>query len=872
MPATSKTKKKQKKSKKIKPALRQAKKKAIKRTTTKKVAKIFNIKKTISLPAVSEINDTKPAISFPEPVTKEIEQINNYIKKQNTRLSPHVLDLKKFQTEKEINKLKEDQDAQIITTEIYNKLSEKTYSLKQGLKNLYQNAIANLQELKPKIKIKAPKITEPKAIKAKHKIKLPKINWPTFDWHLPKLPRIEVHFFNLVIPHNWAKSIISFIFLCLILALPFNLYNYYQGLKGKKNDVLQQASQALLHLTLSQKAASAQDLYYTQLELQEASNNFNQAQKELDNVNIIVKGILKLLPEFNKQYVTATKLIEIGEKLSQSAVTLTQTYDKLNLDESIQALNLTDKLSVLKNGLNLILPDLKDVNAALQDVYIEEIPDQYKADFQKLQFSIPLLEKNISMIVSSADLISDMLGKDSKKRYLILFQNNNELRPTGGFIGSYALLDIDKGNIEKITIPGGGPYDLKAGLKVSIESPEPLHIMNARWEFQDANWFADLPLSAEKIMYFYEKSGGPTVDGLIFINATFFEKLLEKIGPIELPEYNKVITSQNFFEEIQKSVELDYDKTQNKPKQIIADLTPKIIDRLLQSDKKQFTEILNLFLASLNEKELQLFFNNFSLEKSILNNNWGGQLKETDLDYLNIVSTNIAGEKTDAKIEQTAKLEVNIQKDGSIINTLSITKTHLGNEGEKFYGVPNLDYIRIFTPKGSELLSATGFEKMPSELFTLLDPEIYQKDPDIAYLEMSRKIDQETQTETFTESNKTVFANWIKVEPGQTKTVTLRYKLPFNLNLAKINPEYNYLDLIKQKLNLINDDDSLQKYSLLIQKQSGKRNFKLSIKIIFPEIFNYQIIYPNDLNRVNNIFNFANALNSDKLLAIIFQR
>jgi uncharacterized protein DUF4012 len=813
-----------------------------KKKVIKKIAKSLVRKKT-----------TKTSLIFYscKPASKK-----NLVKTQKIHVSPYVLDLKKVETEKNINVHDENSFAQIISNELLQKIGkEKTNIQDRSLK---------------KFKVQVPNIKLPRLNLSLPKINLPEIHIPQLNVPKLKLPEIKIGKFNFS-PY-WQKAFLTFAIFSLIFILPFAAYDYYLGLEGRKNNVLAKTTEAIKHLTTFQKAASAQDLYYAQYELEQASSNFNQAKNELDNISILTKTIIKIIPQANKQYSTAQSLISVGEKLSKSGAVLTQALENLDLNSSIDSLDLTNKLIYLKDSLNLILPDIKQANIDLHNIYLEEIPQEYHDKVVIMQNLLPLLEKNVESFVDTSDLFLNLLGNESKKRYLLLFQNNSEIRPTGGFIGSFALIDIDQGNIEKIDIPGGGPYDMKAGLKVSIESPQPLHLINHRWELQDSNWFADLPASAEKIIWFYEKSGGPTVDGLILVNATFLESILSITGPIEMPEYNKTITQSNFFKEIQKNVELEYDKEENKPKQIIADLTPKIIDSLLKSGKDDFIKMFEVLIAALNEKEIQFYFTNYSLEKLVLKNNWGGQLINTDQDYLNIVSTNIAGEKTDAKIEQDAKLNVDISPDGTIINTLTINKSHLGQKGEQFYGVPNLDYLRIYVPKGSSLLEAQGFDTIPKELFMILNPEIYQKDPEIAFIEMTKKIHPESQTEIFTETDKTVFANWLRVEPGESKKVVLKYQLPFKLNMEKKDKSTNYLSLIKNELKLDNLNDDYEKYSLVWQKQSGKKKYNISLNINLPDLLSHQFIYPEDLKQSNNVFDFQGILNTDKFFAIVYNQ
>ncbi len=805
------------------------------------------------------------------------QKTDSFIKKTKTHLSPHVLDLKQLTIQQQNNNQVNNTFAQTVGDDFYSLLSRKKQTLSKSFTSKVTTSSEKINSFKSKLKFPAKKeVATHKTIKIKKsyhlpKFNLPKINLPEINFEIPKIRLPEIKIGRLNLTSYWQKALLSFIIFSFVFVLPFATYDHYLKLEGKKNLVLQKTADAILHLTTSQKAASAQDLYYTKFELEQASINFSLAKSELEDIGILTKALIKLVPQTKKQYTTAQNLISIGEKLSTSAAIITQALNDLNIDDtSIESLNLTDKLAVLKTNLNLILPDIKKANEELKNIHLEVIPQEYHSKIKTIQTALPLLETNIENFINSSDLLLNLLGEESKKRYLLLFQNNHEIRPTGGFIGSFALVDIDQGNLKKINILGGGPYDLKAGLEVSIESPRPLHLINPRWEFQDANWFANLPTSAEKLIWFYEKSGGPTVDGIIFINASFLEKILKITGPIEMPEYNKTITATNFYLEIQKNVELEYNKSENKPKQIIADLTPRIINALLSSGKKDLVNMLNNLIVGLNEKEIQMYFTNYSLEKLVLKNSWGGQIKNTDRDYLNIISTNIAGEKTDAVIKQSAELTVDIQPNGSIINTLNITKQHTGIDGQIFYGVPNLDYLRIYVPKGSKLIEASGFERLPSELFEILHPEIYQKDPDIAFIEMSREIIPENNTEIYNINDKTVFANWFKVNPGETNTVTIRYELPFQLSLDHPNDQ-NYLNLLSDKLSFDKNDENIEKYSLIWQKQSGRNNFAIDLNIIFPENKDFQLIHPNNFSGENGNFKLKDILNTDKIFALVFK-
>jgi hypothetical protein len=871
-------KKKQKKIK-TKRTLRPSKKKQLlkhqKPTRAKVQTKtVFRSSKQPVLAVITKSEIKVPASNQTPATTFAKSEIKTpVIKVQNTKLSRHVLDLKKpLKAGANLPKGTEDKIYQQVISEFQNQkkgILKRVKRIKEAFIFAKRKPASASKKHKILIAETEPFINsiEPETfIEPKLPAKLREIGsaWPVLRQGEPKPERF-------IFPVHWSKALLAFIVVCFIVVAPFTAFSYYKKLEGKKTAVLEQAGEALLHLAVSQKAAVAQDLPNTEIQLEQSAANFNQAKSELDEINIMVKGLIALIPETNKQFSTADNLMSVGEKLSASAAILTDALEQLKINKSLTGLNLTSNLTILKNHLNLVLPDLQQATKDLRDISIAELPVNYQNQARLLQTNLPLLVKSLEYFNSASDLLLKVLGSDSQKRYLVLFQNNNELRPTGGFIGSYALVDIDRGNVTKINVPGGGPYDLKAGLKAAIESPLPLHVVNDRWEFQDANWFADLPTSAEKLSYLFEKSGGPTVDGIIFVNATLIQQLLAVTGSIDLPDYQLQINQNNFINALQTEVEINYDKEANLPKQIIADLTPLLINKLLHSDNQQIITLLNMFLTALNQKEIQFYFSDFALENFVNQNNWGGKLQNTDSDYLNIVTTNIAGEKTDAKIEQSAILKVEVQPDGSIINNLTITKTHTGLAGEPFYGVPNLDYLRIYVPKGSELLQAAGFYSVPPEFFIVPNHDAYTKDPDLSLIEVTKNIDPVSGTEILSEENKTVFANWVMVEPGKTLTVTISYKLPFKLNInAPANK--NLWQTIKSNLGLEpNFNPNAQSYSLIWQKQSGKRNFNIHVALTLPKALNYLTIYPNFIQKDSQTFSYTAELDSDKLLGIVFK-
>jgi len=490
------------------------------------------------------------------------------------------------------------------------------------------------------------------------------------------------------------------------------------------------------------------------------------------------------------------------------------------------------------------------------------LPEDKREQFNKVVSYLSVLNTDLKEISSLSDSLYDILGKENRRRYLFIFQNNNEIRPTGGFIGSFALVDIDRGEIKSIELPGGGSYSVQGQLLENVVSPEPLHLVNAKWEMQDANWFPDFPTSAEKIKWFYEKSGGPTIDGVIAMNASFIPNLLEITKPIDLPQYGKTLSASNFIEETQKAVEFEYDKAENKPKQILADLAPELLKRIFSAEGEELLAVSQVFKTGLDEKDIQLYFTNEGVQNKFSEYNWTGELKDSSKDYLQVVNANIRGYKTDAFIKQNVNLISDVSANGEITNTVTITREHTGKESDVFGRQSNIDYLRIYVPFGSTLISAQGFSEIPTEAFEIAD-DTWKPDELLNKVQGTKTVDADSKTSINTEFNKTVFGNWIQTDPGEKQTVILKYKLPFTI--AKETVQKKWYEIYKAA------ESSKPFYSLFLQKQSGVENTTYTATINFPENLKVSWKYPEITELTNNSVQLTSNNKKDILAAFILE-
>lgn len=610
---------------------------------------------------------------------------------------------------------------------------------------------------------------------------------------------------------SWRPRLLSFSAICLVIVIPIFIFNFYEKAAVAKGKVLGISSTALDYL---QKAGDLQGdnaLVQAGQDFSLASDQFKSAKNELDQVGGLVLGAAKLIPG---KVQSADALLNAGRNISEAGVQLTELAKNLE-DFQVNPLDtdqssLTDLLVQIKVGLT---PVIDNVNAAinnLQKVRSQDLPETYQVQFAQVQNQLPEIKENVNNFFSLSDVLLSILGVQAPKRYLFIFQNNREIRPTGGFIGSVALMDINKGKIEKLDVPGGGVYDLAGQLKEKIIAPKPLWLVNPYWNIQDSNWFPDFPTSAQKIMWFYERTGGTTVDGVISMTPDLIERLLAVVGPIDMQAaYGVTIDQNNFVREAQRWAEVTYDREENKPKKLIGDMLPLLLGKVFQVKSDSLLKILQAFSGSLADKSFLLYFSDATIQKAIQSYGWDGSILSADKDYLYVVDTNIGGGKTDQVIDQLIEHHAEIKKDGSVLVTVTVTRSHQGNPLDLWEKVTNVSYLRIYVPQGSQLISTDGFSEVLPNRYQIPDKDA-MVDQDLVRIEGDSIIDEKSDTRISNEFGKTVFGNWLSVDAGKVGKVTVTYLLPFKLDIN---------GLLKQT----------DAYSLLVQRQPGlKNNFLIS--------------------------------------------
>lgn len=403
------------------------------------------------------------------------------------------------------------------------------------------------------------------------------------------------------------------------------------------------------------------------------------------------------------------------------------------------------------------------------------------ANLKPLVNIAPVGDERRSEIGVLMDIYSQMSGTNSEKNILVLFQNDLELRPGGGFIGAFGVIKVKNGKIADIQVFDTGNFD--KNIPNTETPPAPLADIlgtsrQAGWKMRDSNWSPDFRVNAEKAEYFYHLGGGKeNIDGVIAINTLVLNSILEITGPVKIEGYPGEYRDENAILQLEYQVEKGYAEQGIEKagrKNIMGELADVLAQKTQNLSLSEQLVLAKNMENHLKQKDIQLYWADENLQKEIENIGWGGRVKDFSGDYLMAVDANLLSLKSDYCIKRKMDYSVDLSGDMSQV-VLNITYNHTCR-AKDWMTADYRDWLRVYAPKDSYLEEASG------------------QNGDVQYSE---------------ELGKKVFGMRVDVPVGETKTIMLKYKLP---QAVKNN-----------------------NYRLLVQKQSGAGEIPFEISVKKPD-------------------------------------
>lgn len=447
--------------------------------------------------------------------------------------------------------------------------------------------------------------------------------------------------------------------------------------------------------------------------------------------------------------------------------------------------------------MDKIEPDLLKARKEVEGIDTGKYPEKLgsrilRANLEAAKDFIVGADVALTQNRDALEIAPSALGSDSPKNYLLLFQNDKELRATGGFLTAFAFLHLDKGHLTSTTSDDIYRLDEQL-LKVCqnkvcpLTPPAPIvrYLPEAdgkprtAWSMRDSNLSPDLPTSMQEFEKMYSYLGsGIKFDGIITIDTQVVEGLMQVTGPVDVfgttysAETDKRCNCSGVIYQLEHYAEIAA-KGENDRKAILGTLMQEILAKSLGAGPDKMPAFLNTGIQLAGDKHIMFYMHDPATQAALSKLGWTGEIKQTSGGYLHINDSNFAGGKSNLYVDEKVTLDINIDSGGNVKNKVTVEYKNPQPFNTWLNGILR-DYVRLYVPEGASLISSKGSDVAITT----------QNDDGLA---------------------KTYFESFITVRPQNSRVLSFEYSLP--------------------------DKVSGKNYKLLIQKQPGAKDHHYIIKI-----------------------------------------
>lgn len=571
------------------------------------------------------------------------------------------------------------------------------------------------------------------------------------DWHRRGIERLaeiiereEQHLGSLSSSHgktrrggNWLRPIWRWLRWGLLLALTVSL-----ALVGLRAWRIYQRVQVVREHLESLQSYSLTNMNAEQVDL--AGEHFSLLRKEFTTLQSETAPIIYLaphlgwLPTYGGDLTQAPALLEMGTQLSIMGDETFQVISPLVSDvlEDRSSTSIPELLELLKNADTQLLTAqvaLSQARAARQQIQTERLSKGLRTILLERVDPFLLAVQGafpVDDVLKMAQIAPRLLGavENRPKTYLILIQNEDELRPTGGFITAVGQITVEDGRLTQVSFEGVSKLD-------DYNKPYP----EAPWQLdeymrseililRDANWFTSFPTSVEWVKFLYAYTRPIEINGVITVDQHVVMQILREIGPIEVEGEDELITAENVMDYMRQArselppAGVDADVWDRK--QFINRMAHAMTQKLLSRQGYSLNALLKTLMRLLDEKHILLQFDDPEMKELLAKRGWNGMVQPpSNSDFLMAVDANIGFNKTNLVVDKSLTYEVDLRDltnplahlDVSHINhaqgelTCYQYPASVGKKSEQEYPFNDCywNYLRVYTPAGSRLFGST---------------------------------------------------------------------------------------------------------------------------------------------------------------------
>jgi len=496
---------------------------------------------------------------------------------------------------------------------------------------------------------------------------------------------------------------------------------------------------------------------------------------------------------------------------------------------------------------------IEQVQLAREKIEVETLSPRLAKQVHRFDQVLPFA----GLAFDAIEVMPHLLGATEPRTYLLIAQNNDELRATGGFMTAMGTVTVDQGEVSTLTFE-----DIYAIDDFSQPYPAPpsqlLRYMGAEiWVFRDANWSPDYPTAVADILNLYHVSRDTQIDGVIAVDQLALQQVVAALGPVIVSDWPEPVTGRNVLD----LMRLQWSPTEafeeqgshhewlQTRKNFMSELVGALRERIEGSpDSVDWVRLGQAVLASLAERHVQLWFVDPATQRLVEKQGWAGRVRPTPHDYLMVVDSNLGFNKANAVVDMSLSYELVLTAEET--PEARLTVRHQNNSPgrepclhDPRSGVGGADYweviyrcywsyLRVYTPRHSQLHEATP-HSIPGQFL-------------VGRREEPAKVEVLP-----AEAGKSVWGTFLLVPRGQALETTFHYGLP---------------DTVLEKT------DTGWRYRLTVQKQAGTLANDLQVTLHLPIDSNLIKSSPEPTSiEDGTVLNYQLSLGVDQQIDLIFE-
>lgn len=564
----------------------------------------------------------------------------------------------------------------------------------------------------------------------------------------------------------------------IILIILLSIVSVFVGIKAKSlyNKSLKIYNQA----KVASASVKQQNIVQAKEELLKTEKEIKSFQTEYQSLQFI-----QYIPIAASYYNDGNHMVNASLFGIKAGVTVMDSLipyaDVLGLkgDKSFVGGSAEDRIQTAVKSLGKIVPNIDKIEVHLIKAReeIDQIdPGRYPnfSKFKEVRKNIEIVknitDESVVAIQEAKPLIKvlpDLLGEPESKKYLVLFQNDKELRSTGGFITFYTVFRVEHGVIRIDS--ASDIYDLDSSIASHPKAPEVILTYLPKvyaFNIRDSNLSPDFVESMKMFNSLYDKASKKTnIDGIIAIDTNVLVHFLEILGDVQAggvtfsskPDARCSNDCPHVVYELESYATTQVGHVIDNRKSIIGELLYAIMGKALSSSPGEYWgRLFQQGLKDAQEKHILIYLYNKDAQSGIEALNLAGRIKDFQGDYLHINENNYGGAKSNMFIKQKVKIEYELDDKGSIAKTITISyknphppsNCNLEQKEILCLNAQLRNYLRLYVPKGSILQSSKG---------------------------------SQVKVSTKEELGKTYFDSFLTVDPLGSSSIIFKYRLPFKI-------------------------------------------------------------------------------------------